>query len=188
MIPELVDALVLVNPALPFLRGRPSPRHVRNLAVFTAASIPMAGPWIIDTRARRLGATRVVDESLIASGVQPHSFDADVRDALIELTAARYEEGIAGRAYHDAIRTMLPYLATVMPSDITNVRAPTLLVHGRGDPLVPVALAHDVSRRRPDWQVEVLDCGHLPLFEAPGALVDVVAGWFAGDGSAARAT
>jgi pimeloyl-ACP methyl ester carboxylesterase len=152
---------------------------MRNLAVFAAASIPLAGPWLIDARARRLGAERVVDLSLRASGVDPDSFDGGVRNALIELTAARYADGVAGRAYHDAIRTTLPYLATTMASDIATVRARTLVVHGRDDPLVPLALAEAVSRQRPDWRIEVLECGHLPLFEAPGLLVEVVAGWLA---------
>ncbi|MDQ1521832.1 MAG: hypothetical protein QOI55_2905, partial [Actinomycetota bacterium] len=69
--PELVDALVLVNPALPFARGIPSPRRLRNLAVFALVSLPVAGPWIMDLRARRLGAAGVVDASLRASCVDP---------------------------------------------------------------------------------------------------------------------
>jgi pimeloyl-ACP methyl ester carboxylesterase len=53
-------------------------------------------------------------------------------------------------------------------------------VHGRDDDLVPLALADAVARRRPEWQVEVLDCGHLPLLELPYELVDVVTRWVAG--------
>jgi pimeloyl-ACP methyl ester carboxylesterase len=177
--PELVDALVLVNPALPFPRSVPSARQVRNLIVFSVASVPLAGPWLVDTRARRIGATRVVDESLRASGVEPDSFDPEVRDALIDLTSTRYANGVAGRAYHEAVRTMLAYLATSMTADIDAVRAPTLVVHGRTDPLVPVDYAQAVARRRADWHLELLDCGHLPLFEAPDTLVDVVAAFLA---------
>ncbi|MDQ1519528.1 MAG: hypothetical protein QOI55_601, partial [Actinomycetota bacterium] len=175
--PELVDALVLVNPALPFARGIPSPRRLRNLAVFALVSLPVAGPWIMDLRARRLGAAGVVDASLRASCVDPSRMDEGVRDELIELSEWRHTNGVAGRAYHDAIRSLLAYLTTTMTADIAAVRAPTLVVHGREDELVPLALATALRRQRPEWQVEVLDCGHLPPFEAPYDLVDVVTRW-----------
>lgn len=178
--PDVVQALALVNPALPFAGRRPSPRSVRNLAVFAAASLPVAGPWLMDTRARRLGAEGVVDASLRASRVDPLQMDQRVRADLIALTEWRHANGVASRAYHDAIRSLLPYLTSTMVSDITEVRAPTLVVHGRDDDLVPLALANALSRRRPEWDVEVLDCGHLPLLEAPYALVDVVTRWVAG--------
>jgi pimeloyl-ACP methyl ester carboxylesterase len=183
--PDLVGTLVLVNPALPFGRGVPSPRDVRNLAVFAAASLPVAGPWLMDTRARRIGAAGVVDGSLRASGVDPETMDPLVRDALVELTAWRHETGVASRAYHDAIRSLLPYLARVMPSDLAAVQAPTLLVHGRDDGLVPIGLAHALARQRPEWDVAVLDCGHLPLLEAPAALADTVTRWLGAVAAAA---
>lgn len=179
--PELVDALVLVNPALPFVGAAPSARGVRNLTVFSLASIPRAGPWIIDTRARRIGATAVVDASLRATCRDPEAMDADIRAALIEQTEWRHAAGHAGLAYHDAIRSLLRYLTTSMAADIEAVRARTLVVHGVDDMLVPLALAHGLRARRPDWQVETLPCGHLPPLEAPDALVDVATQWLAGD-------
>jgi pimeloyl-ACP methyl ester carboxylesterase len=56
-----------------------------------------------------------------------------------------------------------------------------LVVHGRDDGLVPLALAHALWRQRPEWQVEELDCGHLPPLEAPYEMVDVVIRFLAGD-------
>jgi glycerol-3-phosphate dehydrogenase len=106
--------------------------------------------------------------------------DQRVRDALIELTEWRHANGVASRAYHDAIRSLLPYLTNAMAADLAAVRAPTLVVHGREDNLVPLALADALARRRPEWQVEVLDCGHLPPLELPYELVDVVTRWVAG--------
>jgi pimeloyl-ACP methyl ester carboxylesterase len=175
--PELVDALVLVSPALPFARGRPTPRSMRNLAAFATASLPLAGPWIMDTRARRLGAQRVVDASLRASRIDPERMDQQVREAMVELTDWRHATGVASRAYHDAIRSLLRYLAVGMPADIAKVETPTLVVHGRDDELVPLALAHAVARQRPEWDVHVLDCGHLPLLEMPERLVGLVVEW-----------
>jgi pimeloyl-ACP methyl ester carboxylesterase len=179
--PELVDALVLVNPALPFVGAAPSARGMRNLTVFALAALPKAGPWIIDTRGRRIGATAVVDASLRATCRDPAAMDESIRAALIEQTEWRQAAGVAGVAYHDAIRSLLRYLTTAMATDITAVQARTLVVHGRDDMLVPLALAHGLSTQRPEWQVETLACGHLPPLEAPEELVDVATRWLAGD-------
>jgi pimeloyl-ACP methyl ester carboxylesterase len=133
----------------------------------------------MDLRARRIGAAGVVDGSLRASNVDPEAMDQDVRAALVELTAWRHEQGVASRAYHDAIRSLLPYLTRSMSADVDAIGVPTLVVHGRDDNLVPLGLATALGRRRPEWDVEVLDCGHLPLLEVPEQLVDVVAPWVA---------
>ena len=119
--------------------------------------------------------------------------DQDVRAALVALTGWRHATGVASRAYHDAIRSLLRYLTSAMPADIAAVRAPTLVVHGSEDTLVPLALATAVSKRRPEWDVRTLDCGHLAPLEVPEQLVGIVADWFtpapaatAGRSSAAR--
>jgi pimeloyl-ACP methyl ester carboxylesterase len=178
--PELVEALVLVNPALPFARGIPSRRHVLSLAAFATASLPKAGPWLIDARARRLGATRVVDASLRAACLDVDVIDPDLRDALIELNDWQQQQGDASRAYHEAIRSLLPYLMTTMDDDLGAVQSPVLVVHGRADRLVPLVLVESAQRRRPDWTFELLDCGHIPPLETPDRLVDVVRTWLAG--------
>jgi pimeloyl-ACP methyl ester carboxylesterase len=178
--PEHVESLVLVDPALPYPGGVPSARHVRNLAVFATASIPMAGPWIIEARSRRIGAARVVDASLRAACAAPDGIDTDLRAALIELAEWRAREGIASRAYHDATRTMLAYLATGMASDLAQIATPTLLVHGRHDRLVPLVAAQAIARQRAEWALEILECGHLPHLEVPEPFVARVTGWLSG--------
>lgn len=44
---------------------------------------------------------------------------------------------------------------------LARIRAPTLIVHGAADPLVPVAAAHDLQRRIPGAALEIIDgMGH----------------------------
>ncbi|HNN95737.1 MAG TPA: alpha/beta hydrolase [Pseudomonadota bacterium] len=44
---------------------------------------------------------------------------------------------------------------------LSRIRAPTLIIHGAADPLVPVAAAHDLGRRIPGAAVEIVDgMGH----------------------------
>ena len=51
---------------------------------------------------------------------------------------------------------------------LLSIKAPTTIVHGSADPLVPVAAAHDLARKIPHAHLRVIDrMGHdLP----PGAL------------------
>ena len=65
-----------------------------------------------------------------------------------------------------------------MRQDLDAVRAPTLVLHGRRDRLVPVSFARAAARRRDDWRyVELADCGHAPQLELPARFVDVVSRW-----------
>jgi pimeloyl-ACP methyl ester carboxylesterase len=180
--PELVRALVLVDPALPRLIRAPGIResidgitHLRGLA---AAAIPIVGPNLVRYRMRQLGPAGTVDGSLRIVCAHPSRVDATLRKHMIELTAYRVEGNDSARAYHDAILSLVRYTTRTMPADIRTIRAPTLVIHGDRDRLVPVSLALATIRRRPDWALEIFgDCGHVPMIEQPERFVSVTADW-----------
>ena len=67
---------------------------------------------------------------------------------------------------------------------IQQVAAPTLLLQGDGDRLVPVASARNVASLRPDWEYHEFEgAGHVPMLEVPGEFVEVVGDWLARQGS-----
>lgn len=182
--PELVHALVLVDAAFPRPMRPPGMREsidgLTNLGGLAAAAVPFVGPRLVRNRMRRLGPGGTVDASLRIVCAHPRRVDPTLRRHLIELTAYRATGGDSARAYHDAIRSILAYTTRRMPADIRSVRVPTLMIHGRHDRLVPVALARATSRRRPDWRLEVFDdCGHVPQIEQPDRFVAVTADWLA---------
>ena len=39
---------------------------------------------------------------------------------------------------------------------LSRITAPTLVIHGEHDPLIPVAAAHDLARRIPQAQLEII--------------------------------
>jgi pimeloyl-ACP methyl ester carboxylesterase len=46
--------------------------------------------------------------------------------------------------------------------------------------VIPLAAARELARRRPDWQLRVLDgIGHVPMMESPQLFMDVVNDWSA---------
>jgi len=54
------------------------------------------------------------------------------------------------------------------------------VIHGSLDRLVPVAAARELGRRRPDWELKVLEgVGHVPMMEAPDLFMETLNAWSA---------
>jgi pimeloyl-ACP methyl ester carboxylesterase len=174
--PELVTALVLVNPAVP--RPRRNRRNVVRAARFAAMGVPQLGRPIMDGRARALGPTRLVDQTLRVVMHRTERLDREVRAEMIVQAEERVGYPESGRAYAEAAGSLFRYLAQPMRDDLALVRSPTLLIHGAQDRLVPVSFARAVASHRPDWQLEVFEeCGHVPMLEYPARFVDTTVGW-----------
>ena len=58
--------------------------------------------------------------------------------------------------------------------ELATVRAPTLLVWGERDRLVPLELAEEWRQALADVRLEHLHCGHVPMLEAPAELATCV--------------
>jgi pimeloyl-ACP methyl ester carboxylesterase len=177
--PELVDALVLVNPALPW--GRVGPAAWWRLAKLAPLMMPSLGRRAVSARARVIGPERLVDLTLEVCVHDRSRVDPIVRQRLVHLAAERYAYPEAASAYADAARSLLRELTSGGAGrDLERASAvvPTLLVHGEHDRLVCVDLAHAAALRHPGLDLEVMrDAGHAPQLEVPERLVEVVAAW-----------
>ena len=182
--PELVEALVLVDPALP-QRGTPP---WRLMARFAPLMMPALGRRFIGYRARALGPVGLVDSTLEWSVARPERLDPALRTQMVELATARLAFPEAGTAFADAARSLFLYLQGRMPVDLDRVGCPTLIVHGELDRLVPVAAARAAAARRSDFALQVIDdCGHAPQIELPEQFLEVVTPWLTTRPESARA-
>jgi pimeloyl-ACP methyl ester carboxylesterase len=176
--PDLVEGLVLVDPALP--HPNPGVADWARLSRFAPVMLAPLGRRVIGTRARLLGPERLVDTTLAWCLHDPARLDPAVRHRLIALAAERFGWAEAPAAYADAARSLLLYLARDLHADLAcaaNLR-PTLLVHGRYDRLVNVDCAHDAAARHQAIDLQVLDdIGHAPQLEAPETLTAAVTAW-----------
>lgn len=173
--PDLVHRLVLCAPALPL-----SPRALASLPLSTLVRFaPFLVPGLsrILTRAiwRRLSAERLHEASLASVHARPDRLRPAVRDLGLE----NYRSGkrLAWRtaslavAGHSLLAHLLGSRHTHRALDA--VTAPTLVVHGTEDRLVPVAIIEGLAVRRPDWRIVRLSgAGHLPMLETPGAYLE----------------
>ncbi len=132
--PDLVEALVLVNPALPW--GRIPPSSWLRAARYMPVMMQSLGRRTVSARARMLGPERLVDLSLGVTLHDPERLDPDLRRRIVLLAAERYAYPEAAAAYADAARTLLQEVAGDFDADLAarGVRSADPPAARRGGP------------------------------------------------------
>lgn len=177
--PAAVDRLVLVNPALPRPPETPVDRQVA--AVFITYMVPGAGETLLRLRRWTQSPEEAMDRLLRLCGTSAAALSPDVRRAHEALARARRSMAWADGALLEAARSVLRAAGLGrLQRAILAVRAPTLLVHGDQDRLVPVQAARAVAAQRPDWTYrELTGIGHVPQLEIPDRLAGMMQEFFA---------
>jgi pimeloyl-ACP methyl ester carboxylesterase len=175
--PASVAGLVLVAPAQPRVRGV----ELGVQAMFAIYALPGVAHWFLRARAARLGPEGLVAELLQLLCTDGSRVPEAVRGAHVALTRARLETmPWADDAFLSATRSLLAQILRRRRyyKMIGGIIAPTLLIHGRDDRLVPLAASRALLRRKPGWILETFDdIGHVPMLESPARFVDVVVRW-----------
>ncbi len=178
--PELVTRLVLVNPAQPLPRLRIV--DPVTAAIFIAYAVPGVGEAFVGRGMARLGAEGMVRYMLDRCCVDSKRVAEEVVLRHVELTRRREKEAPwSNIAFLRAARSLLALLL-LRPEEfhraIDRIRAPTLLVHGERDRVVPVEASRQLARRRPDWTLEIFaDAGHVPMLEHPRRFLETYRQW-----------
>jgi pimeloyl-ACP methyl ester carboxylesterase len=176
--PAWVREMILVDPAIPGVHvTRPEPAR---LGVMAALTVPGLAEILLDRRVRVLGPAGLVHETLALVCADPSRVPPDVVEAHIRLTSERDRLGRQnGRAFLQASRSIGLRMADPrFWLQVARVRAPTLVIHGSLDRLIPLAAARELARRRPDWTLDILDgVGHVPMMEAPDMFIAALNAW-----------
>ena len=153
--PERVDRLVLVSPD-----GFPTP-GAENGGGFDV-------PWYAAT------VKQVLPRALLAQGLKAAYADPSI--ALTEARLTRYHDLLRAPGVRGALLGRLRQLREQDPSaQLQSIKAPTLLLWGTQDAMIPVTNAADYQRAMPDAQlVELPGVGHVVQEEAPAASLAVV--------------
>lgn len=177
--PAKVRGLVLVAPAQPRPAG--SRPDLLVAATFAAYALPGVGERVLGWRAARLGPEGLVRATLQLCCGDPGLVSADVVAAHVALARDR----IAGMpwahgAFLEASRSLLLVLfrAGRFRAAVRRITAPTLIVQGTRDRLVPVAASQALAALRPDWSLVLLDgVGHVPQLEVADRFVATLTSW-----------
>jgi pimeloyl-ACP methyl ester carboxylesterase len=178
--PNLVEYLVLVDPAVPAPNG-PQLRLDRVSRAFLAAAfMPRWGARRLGRAVAALGPESLVYETLRLCSSDPSRIEQAVIDAHIALEAERLAQLGWQDSFYSATRSLVGVLALKrrVLRWVREVVAPTLLLQGRDDRLVPVASARAIASLRPDWEYhEFAGTGHVPMLEVPREFLEVTGEW-----------
>lgn len=177
--PELVDRLVLLDPPAPSWDIRSlHPVWIMTLLLYMTP-----------------GLNRVLIAWVYRNGVPERRID----DALALLTGSGSISPAARRLHLDSAneRCQMPWLpksqftafrsvfGLMTPPRkydrmVMKIKAPTLLIHGTADSVVPFKATELVARIRPDWTfTPITGAGHVAMLETPRLFLDLAAEFLA---------
>ncbi len=185
--PHRVERLVLVSPAVPprsplgfLLPSRATidgmvPIAISSLTAALLGVVGLAGP-ALDARRNRALLKLIFSDP---DGVDP---------AVLDVMAADFAEDIEGV---DRRRALLAAICSITrlwvnPGSVwrpvRRIQAPTLLLGGTQDALVPARVLRAVLVARPDWQGHVIDDRrHALMLEDPEGYLRLFDDWQAGE-------
>ncbi len=177
--PDIVQGLVLIDPALPLPPRRPD-RQVGGQ--FLLYALPGLGEFYVRTVISRsppqLAVQRVVDLCF----ADPSRADPAMLTASIALAAER--QGQPARARNQAFLAASRSLMRVVGlrrrywEMMASVQVPVLLIGGEADRLVPVAAVRQAAARNPRWETVILPgVGHTPQLEVPDVVTEALRDW-----------
>ncbi len=178
--PEWVTSMVLVDPAVP--GGHVTRPEPLMLGAMAALSVPGLALTLLDRRLRIVDAEEIVKRALAIVCADPARVDPAVVDAHIQLTRERQQLGRQNaRSFVQASRSIGFRMADPrFWTRVSRVSAPTLVIHGSLDRVIPLAAARELVRRRPDWKLDVIEgAGHVPMLETPAEFIRALSAWSA---------
>lgn len=176
--PELVSRLILVNAALARPIGAPVDKRVA--ALFGIYMTPVLGTLFLRWRMAVVGPDQSVRETLRLCGVHADKLPPEIFAAQVKVARDRLAMPWAYEAFIKATRSMVTITAQrrSFQDMLLKIRAPTQVIQGSRDRLVPLAAAEDAVRLRRDWKLSVLDgVGHVPQLEVPERWLATVHGF-----------
>ncbi len=184
--PDAVAGLVLIDPALPLVRGVRPDRLVATM--FLLYAVPGIGERYLARRRAAVAPGELVRQVLDVCCVDPARVPQELVAASVALAEERAAVAGLDAAFLSAARSLLRVSARRGRywAAMRAVGSPVLLMHGEKDRLVSVQSAHEAAVRNPDWRFEVLsDVGHVPQLEVPDAVAGLILDWLGTEGASA---
>ena len=182
--PELVDRLVLMNtPA-------PSPSVVGMAPVWLLVMflylVPGLNKGLLTWLHSQGTPEQRTDAGIDLIAARCDRISRPTRQLHSRVTAERntmpWMHDVHLEAYRSVIRNLVPY--SRFDQMVRRITAPTLMMHGTKDLVVPIAAAERLAAARPDWTYRPLvEVGHIPMMESPELCLELIGEFMAASGS-----
>lgn len=153
------------------------PRRVRRLVLVGSVAYPQKQPFgfyplhfpgsqallaALSQCGHRLGFAHILSRG--------YGYDLPAVTDMLE----RMGDHAVATAFADAVRDLTPREYHRFGGLLRTIQIPTLIVHGRRDPIVPPAIAARLHQELPASELVWLPCGHLPQESRPRELVAAI--------------
>ena len=184
--PSRVARLVLTSPPLP---GQPHPPRFPGLWRSALTIAPPVARVAVGAGLRVKAAAwrrwrRNPSDPQLAAALGPGMDVARISPELLTLIADEIDRYRLGWKIDGAVSAAISAVAALTVDEartratLGRIRAPTLLLWGTNDRVIPRALIDELVAVHPAWEFRALDgIGHLLPWEAPTAYVDIVGPW-----------
>lgn len=166
---DLVSSLVLLSPATPPLGFSP-PLDLTVAARLVAQSLPVVGRTLAGLYTSTRTPAEQVDETLHIVMADPERLPEDMKSEAVHLATLRRSMPWAARAFAESAADVRRMFVTpgAHRRIVQTVNAPTTLIFGGRDRVVPPGALRHLARLRPDWRsMELPEVGHTPMLERP---------------------
>jgi pimeloyl-ACP methyl ester carboxylesterase len=151
------------------------PGRLKKLVLIDSAGYPQKTPWFIwmsKVPGLNTGLSKVVSPRVATALVLKKSYyDKDkVTEEQIDTYAYYGSLPGAAAAVAQTARQIIPADIEGLIARYKDIKVPVLIIWGREDEVVPLAVGERFKQDIPDSQLVVIPrCGHIPLEEEPGA-------------------
>ncbi len=160
--PNQIDGLVLVDSAG---LGREVAMSLR------LAFMPLLGRYI--TNVSRRGSTQISRQIVFKSELATNEW-IQLALEMYSLPGAQRSLLTTGRSMFNMQGQKNEFINPIL-SSLSRINAPTLIIWGKQDRIIPVSHAFATIRKMPNARLHIINrCGHIPQFECPTEFNDVV--------------
>ena len=173
--PHLVERLVLVNPASP--SWAPSTLNRAWAMMMGVYLLPGINKVAFAAMQRRGTPEQRTAESMDMIAANGNRVSDHMKRLHADVARERDNMPWVGEAFLQAYTSIVKRLVPPSRFDsiVHRIMAPTLLMHGTVDSIVPFSAAERLASLRPDWTfVPLEDTGHVPMLEARETFLKLV--------------
>jgi pimeloyl-ACP methyl ester carboxylesterase len=158
---------------------RRAPQRVERLALLNTTARPDS-PESTENRRRLLAVAERDFEAAAAVLLEKQLTPAHLADPAITATITQMARSIGREAFARQQKAIMGRVDS--RPGLARIACPTLVLAGRDDAIMPLALLEELAEGIPGARLQVLDeCGHASMLENPEAVTDALHLWLTGE-------